>query len=137
MSMSSAKFQFTAVPEQLSAARNCIRGFLTAQGWAQKEMDVNIAAGEIMQNIIRYGFSGGNAEGRFTLEMSVVNQMLTLTFVDTAPPSNPETWSAEHRLAEEGGHGLAMVKAVADSFEFTMLEAGNQATLTFKKQGQK
>ena len=131
----SARFQFSAVPEQLSAARNCIRGFLTAQGWGSQEMDVNIAAGEVMQNIIRYGFSGGDPSGFFTIEMSVDGDELGLSFTDTAPPSDPKTWSAEHRNAEDGGHGLAMVRAVVDSYEFKMLENGNQAKLVFKKQG--
>lgn len=128
-----ASFQFTAIPEQLSAARNCIRGFLTAQGWADKELDVNIAAGEIMQNIIRYGFDGGDAAGLFTVEMEMRGAELHLTFTDTAPPSDPKGWTASHRSAEEGGHGLVMVHAIAHSVEFQMLEAGNQAKLTFRK----
>lgn len=133
MSNENASFGFTAIPEQLSAARNCIRGFLQAQGWAAMEMDVNIAAGEIMQNIIRYGFNGGDSDGRFEIEMAVEGSALTLIFRDTAPPSDPRTWNASHRTAEEGGHGLVMVRAVAETVEFEMLETGNQARLVFRK----
>lgn len=131
--MKSAQFQFAAMPEQLSAARNCIRGFLVANGWADKELDVNIAAGEIMQNIIRYGFDGGNPEGQFSIEMSVDESGLDIVFVDTAPPSDPASWSAEHRSAEEGGHGLVMVRAIAEQVSFEMLADGNKASLTFRK----
>lgn len=131
--MKSAQFQFSAMPEQLSAARNCIRGFLVANGWADKELDVNIAAGEIMQNIIRYGFDGGQPDGQFSLEMSVDQNQLDIVFVDTAPPSDPATWSAAHRSAEEGGHGLVMVRAIAEQVSFEMLADGNKASLTFRK----
>ena len=133
MKTHNASFEFTAIAEQLSAARNCIRGFLTAQGWASMEMDVNIAAGEIMQNIIRYGFNGGDSEGRFQIDMTIDGSELALIFRDTAPPSDPESWSATHRTAEEGGHGLVMVRAVAETVEFRMLEAGNEAKLIFRK----
>ena len=131
--MKSAQFQFSAMPEQLSAARNCIRGFLVANGWADKELDVNIAAGEIMQNIIRYGFAGGHPDGQFSIEMSIDETMLEMVFVDTAPPSDPSGWSAEHRSAEEGGHGLVMVRAIAETVSFEMLADGNKAALSFRK----
>ncbi len=133
MTSHNVSFEFTAIPEQLSAARNCIRGFLQAQGWAAMEMDVNIAAGEIMQNIIRYGFEGGDSEGRFEIEMTIDGSALSLIFRDTAPPSDPTNWNAAHRTAEEGGHGLVMVRAIAEVVEFEMLEAGNQARLVFRK----
>ena len=80
---------------------------------------------------MRYGFNGGHANGQFTLDFSRITQGIKITITDTAPPSNPDVWSNEHRKPEEGGHGLALVHAIAAYVEFTMLEQGNRADLEF------
>lgn len=127
----SGRFTFAALPESLSSARSCVRGVLQSFNQGDKELDVNIAVGEILQNIVRYGFKGGDADGEFTMQFTKIDKGLQITITDTAPPSNPDEWSSDHRKPEEGGHGLALVHAVAAHVEFKMLEQGNCVYLEF------
>ena len=125
------EFSFPAITESLSAARACVRGVLQGHQRAEQELDVNIAVGEILQNIIRYGFDGGNQAGSFKMRFLIADNALEITITDDAPPSDSATWSNAHRKAEEGGHGLTLVTELTQSAVFEMLEDGNRATLHF------
>ena len=124
-------FTFPAIPESLSAARNCVRGVLQSYKRSDKELDVNIVVGEVLQNVVRYGFDGGDAKGNFTLGFLMDVEKMEIIITDDAPPSNPETWNNEHRAPEDGGHGLNLVTAIAEKVTFEMLENGNRATICF------
>ena len=125
------EFSFAAVAESLSSARACVRGVLQSHNLASKEMDVNIGVGEILQNVIRYGFDGGNREGNFNLRFAIGETQLEICVTDNAPPSDPSSWNNAHRKPEEGGHGLTLVKAIVETVDFEMLEHGNRAILRF------
>lgn len=125
------EFHFASVAESLSAARACVRGVLNSHGYADKEMDVNIVIGEILQNIIRYGFDGGDASGEFKMQFYLLDNAFDVIITDNAPPSDSANWNNAHRKPEEGGHGLTLVNAIAQSVNFEMLEAGNRATIRF------
>ena len=125
------EFRFAPVAESLSAARACVRGVLNGHGYGDKEMDVNIVIGEILQNIIRYGFDGGDASGEFKMQFFLFDNALDVVITDNAPPSDSQNWNNAHRKPEEGGHGLTLVNAIAQSVNFDMLEAGNRATIRF------
>ena len=127
-------FSFPALPESLSAARNCVRGVLQSLDRADKEMDVNIVVGEILQNIIRYGFDGGSKDGTFTIQFAANQTDLVITVTDNAPPSDPTSWSNAHRKPEEGGHGLTLVQAIVKDVHLSMLDDGNRAELHFALQ---
>ena len=131
--LTSPRFEFAAEAVNLSAARNVVRGFLSANGWANKELDVNIAIGEVLQNVIRYGFGGEVEVGSFWLKLEFLGDELVATIEDDAQPSDPKTWSSEHREAHEGGHGLKLVYSLASSVHFEALDAGNRAVLRFAK----
>ena len=122
---------FPSSLESISAARNFIRNFLSIHGCLKNEVDVNIAVGEVLQNIIRYGFDGGSLRGTFTVFLRLGRSQILITVTDTAPPSNAKAWSNTHRSPEEGGHGLSLVYALASHVEFTALENGNQVKLEF------
>ena len=125
------EFRFAPVAESLSAARACVRGVLNSHGYADKEMDVNIVIGEILQNIIRYGFDGGDTSGEFKMQFYLLDNAFDVIITDNAPPSDSANWNNAHRKPEEGGHGLTLVNAIAQSVNFEMLEAGNRATIRF------
>ena len=127
------RFRFDGEPASLGAARNVVRGFLTANGWADKEIDITIVVGEVMQNVIRYGFDANQSTGSFWVELSCTAAELTVIIEDDAPPSDPSQWSAEHREAHEGGHGLNLVNSLASSVSFTALPAGNRAEMLFQR----
>ena len=129
----SPNFKFAAEAVSLSAARNVIRGSLAANGWQDKELDVNIVVGEVLQNVIRYGFGETTEVGSFWLQIQFADDTLIVTIEDNAPPSDPESWSADHREAHEGGHGLRLVHSLATNVQFEALAAGNKAVLHFAK----
>lgn len=129
----SPNFEFAAEAVSLAAARNVIRGSLAANGWGDKELDVNIVVGEVLQNIIRYGFGDIAETGSFWLQLAFAGETLIVTIEDNAPPSDPQNWSAAHREAHEGGHGLKLVHSLASKVQFEALDAGNKAILHFTK----
>ena len=130
------KIQFAALPESLADCRTILRDGLAQMGCAAKELDVNIAVGEVLQNIIRYAFGDGDVDrsgGSFWVLLEPSGDEILVTIEDDAKPSDPTKWSGDHREAHEGGHGLNLINAVATAVEFEPLENGNRATLRFAK----
>ena len=62
---SSARFAGTA--DSLAPARNFLRSYIVDRGWPGSDLDVVIAFGEVIQNVVRHGFHGGNADGSMTI----------------------------------------------------------------------
>ena len=122
---------FAALPENLQPARTALRRYMADASWGGRDLDVVIAVGEVLQNIIRHGFSGGSARGRITMKMEIRQDVLIIEIEDTAPPSLPSSWSSNGREAHEGGLGLNMVKNIASTVRFTPTGSGNHASLTF------
>ena len=122
---------FAAVPENLRPARSTLRRYIAESGWSGRDLDVVIAVGEVLQNIIRHGFAGGSARGRITLSLEISGGALFVKIDDTAPPSLPSSWSSNGREAHEGGLGLNMISSIASEVQFTPTADGNHASLTF------
>lgn len=131
--MSSDIFTYIPQPESLSQVRQDISVLLQQAGWQDRQMDISLAIGEVLQNIIRYGFAGGSNEGHIQIELSLSNDRLSFVITDNAPPSDPSGWVTTHRPPEDGGLGLNLIDALADEVRYTMLSAGNQAELSFYK----
>lgn len=122
---------FAALPENLRPARTALRRFMADASWGGRDLDVVIAVGEVLQNVIRHGFSGGNARGRITMKMEIRQNVLIIEVEDTAPPSLPSSWSSNGREAHDGGLGLNMINSIASEVRFTPTADGNHASLTF------
>ena len=122
---------FAAVPENLRPARSAVRRYMADAGWDGRDLDVVIAIGEVLQNIIRHGFAGGSARGRITMSLEISGGALFVRIDDTAPPSLPSSWSSNGREAHEGGLGLNMINSIASEMRFTPTADGNHASLTF------
>jgi serine/threonine-protein kinase RsbW len=90
-----------------------------------------IAVGEVLQNIVRHGFGGGNSRGNIHMEISIAKGVLVVLIEDNAPPSLPSGWSSSQRPAEDGGVGLAIVNHIAAEVEFAPTATGNRARLRF------
>ena len=133
--MSGKQFTYIPQPECLSQVREDVNTCLEAAGWEGRQMDVSLALGEVLQNIIRYGFEGGSNEGAICIDFTATTDELTLVITDNAPPSDPDLWVTTHRPPEEGGMGLNLIKALASDVQFSMREDGNQAELKFGKAG--
>ena len=122
---------FAALPENLRPARSALRRYMAEAGWGGRDLDIVIAVGEVLQNIIRHGFAGGRARGRITMTLEIRQDALLVDIDDTAPPSLPSSWSAKGREAHEGGLGLNMIHSIASDVSFTPTAVGTHASLTF------
>ena len=123
--------QFAAIAENLGLARSFLRNYMARANWGGRDLDVVIAIGEILQNVVRHGFSGGRQEGVIKMLAMVKDDQLIVIIEDTAPPSMPGEWSNGGREAHEGGLGLGIVKRIATSIEFKPTATGNRAKLIF------
>ena len=122
---------FAALPENLRPARSALRRYMAEAGWGGRDLDIVIAVGEVLQNIIRHGFAGGSGRGRITMTLEIRQDALLVDIDDTAPPSLPSSWSAKGREAHEGGLGLNMISSIASEVRFTPTADGNHASLKF------
>ena len=119
------------MPENLALARSFLRRFLAAVNWNGSDLDILIAVGEVLQNVVRHGFGGGNPRGTIHMEVAIENGVLTVLVEDNAPPSLPSGWSSAGRPAEDGGLGLNMIYRIAADVEFAPTADGNRARLRF------
>ena len=124
-------FTYIPQPESLSQVRQDISVLLEKAGWQSKQMDISLAIGEVLQNIIRYGFKGGSNDGQIEIELSIKDTNLSFVIIDNAPPSDPAGWVTTHRAPEDGGLGLNLIDALADDVKYHMLDNGNKAVLVF------
>ena len=122
---------FAALAENLGPARDFLRRYVQASEWAGSDLDVVIAIGEVLQNIVRHGFSGGSEAGTITMTLAVEEEMLIVSIDDTAPPTIPSEWSSNGRESYEGGLGLGIIKRIASDATFQPTPTGNRATLHF------
>lgn len=124
--------RFPPVVENLAPARSFIRNYLGACRWPGSDLDVVIAVGEVLQNIIRHGFSGGSHDGGVVMTVAIEEaDRLVVTIEDTAPSSLPGEWSSNGREAHQGGLGLGIVKRIASDVVFEPIAGGNRAILRF------
>ncbi|MDC0563958.1 ATP-binding protein [Alphaproteobacteria bacterium] len=117
--------------KSLSIARGIIREFLKLHNLDAKEIDINLAVGEVLTNVLRYGFNGGETKGLLKLTLQFKKSRISVTIEDNAPPSNPKTWKITDRLPTEGGHGLKLIYNLASKAEFEATPNGNKAKLEF------
>lgn len=122
---------FAAVAENLAPARDFLRRYVGASGWPGSDLDVVIAIGEVLQNIVRHGFGGGSKAGTITMNVVVDQGILIVTIDDTAPSSIPTEWSNNGRESYEGGLGLGIITRIASDVTFQPTTTGNRATLHF------
>ena len=122
---------FAAIVENLAPARDFLRRYVGESGWAGSDLDVVIAIGEVLQNIVRHGCAGGSADGTITMNIAVEDGLLVVTIDDTAPSSIPAEWSNGGRESYEGGLGLGIITRIARDVSFEPTRTGNRATLHF------
>ena len=127
-----------ALPLSLPVSRAFIKGVLGDLGWQKREIDIQLVIGEALQNIIRYGFDGGDEKGVIHLSFSKEDARLLCIIEDSGHPANQERWQqeAEKRRPIEGGYGLRIINALASSYAVTTNKNGNHTRLMFNSEAQ-
>lgn len=124
-------FECEAIAERLASAREFLRRYLATENWHGRDLDVLIAVGEVLQNIIRHGFGGGDLDGRIRMEVATEQGILIVVIEDNAPSSVPSGWASSGREMQDGGLGLTMINHIATTVEFAPTPVGNRARLSF------
>lgn len=89
-------------------------------------MDITIAIGEVLQNILRYEFGHQAAGQGYALSVSEASGSLFIDILDNAPPLSTTAFlEAEHEAGIHGGMGLGIVREVMDAYSIEILQGGN------------
>ena len=122
---------FIGTRETLPQMREWLKGSLLKTHCYQHDAQtILIAAGEVLQNVIRYGFEANACEGEIKISLINMGIGLSISIEDNAPPSDPKGWSIS-KSADEGGHGLRVIQQSVSSYGFQPLPQGNLARLYF------
>lgn len=130
--MQKACFVYKAQLQALSMCRADISAWYNAGCYHFRISDILIATSEVVQNILRYGFGGGNGKGHIVLKIKADAEWLEISLIDDAPPSFPQQWSTDGKPPHQGGFGLKLIAAVTEKAKFQPTENGNIATLRFR-----
>jgi len=122
---------FIATRETLPQMRKWLReSLLKINCYQHDAQTILIAAGEALQNVIRYGFEANACKGEIKISLINMGIGLSVSIEDNAPPSDPKGWSIS-KSADEGGHGLRVIQQSVSSYGFQPLPQGNLARLYF------
>jgi anti-sigma regulatory factor (Ser/Thr protein kinase) len=99
---------------------------------AQSKVDVEIALGEVLQNIVRHGDFNHTHDKKIYIEVFQLALNLMIQVTDTAHPVKDLGFLNLHHLAsEKGGMGLDFIRKTASKYLIFTLERGNIHQLEF------
>ena len=123
---------FNGNRESLPIIRNWFRDVLN--GVVQpNDLDQSlpiIAVGEVVQNVVRYGFEANSLDGLITVSVYQMPCGLGVDIEDDAPSADASKWQA-NKDASEGGLGLITIENATSAVTYVGLEVGNRARLIF------
>lgn len=88
---------------------------------------VEIALGEVLQNIIRYAYEG---PGIVDVRVCDLEECVAVTVHDHAPPKPADEWDKKSSGAD-GGFGLSFIEQCSDAYRFRAIDSGNRFSLYF------
>jgi len=130
---------FPATVSGLPESRQFIHGTLRSLGLETYETDIQLALGEVMQNIIRHGYGGGDALGSITMKIRFNNETRRVCcwIRDTASPAISANLitPVSCRKPHEGGIGLHLIHALCEKYEITAGKDGNLFSVVIRLAG--
>jgi anti-sigma regulatory factor (Ser/Thr protein kinase) len=99
----------------------------------QRLVDIEIAVGEVLQNIVRYEFGGGDPSGFFRIKWEVdQGEVVRLQIFDSAPPIKDLSFLTKtHEISDKGGMGLSLISRTSKKYEINIEKGINIHTLIF------
>jgi serine/threonine-protein kinase RsbW len=125
---------YAAVADSLSVAREDALLFLQKQGvvMGSSVTDIEIALGELLQNIVRHGFAGGDVHQTFTIDLTQVVHLLYMSVKDSAKPLHDLSFlDNAFQPSEHGGMGLGIIKKLVKKYSIKAVFDGNQHLLEY------
>ncbi len=132
------RLSIASAPDDLARAQRQVEGILRARQVPELTIhDCSVATEEVLTNIAKHAYVG-DARGSIRIEVRVRPEEIRLRFHDMGPPFNPLEARAPHAdlpLAARplGGHGIVLVKGLADACEYSREGQWNVLMLSWAK----
>jgi len=125
---------FQGVPKALEKARLSVSQYLHACTLLTNNqiIDTEIALGEVLQNIVRYGYSGGDSNKVIRIKITQRDSLLIFEIKDFAEPILDLGFlTKSHAPSEFGKMGINLIKKIASIYTIDVETDGNLHTLVF------
>jgi anti-sigma regulatory factor (Ser/Thr protein kinase) len=125
---------FQGVPKALEKARLSVSQYLHACTLLTNNqiIDTEIALGEVLQNIVRYGYSGGDSNKVIRIKIAQRDSLLIFEIKDFAEPILDLGFlTKSHAPSEFGKMGINLIKKIASIYTIDVETDGNLHTLVF------
>lgn len=122
-----------AHPTALPKARRFLQDIIDDLAWDHRRDDIQIAVGEILQNIVRHAVWEMKSTAKMTISVHMKSQQMNIRITDNAQPQNASDWQdhAKTKPRQDGGMGLDLVKHICPNVRYMSDETGNQVFLQF------
>jgi serine/threonine-protein kinase RsbW len=129
----SVRLRIPAKPEYITLVRLALSGLSRLRPLDEETLgDLKLAVTEACSNSVRHGYGNGR-EGTVQVSYELQPDRLVVEVVDDGPGFDPELARGHGDELNEGGLGIAIIRAVADEFEAGERPEGGGSRLRFVK----
>jgi anti-sigma regulatory factor (Ser/Thr protein kinase) len=128
--------EFLAKPTEVGLARSWVIDGLKANPkiTPHRLIDIEIALGEVLQNIVRHQFASGALPGTFKIHWKLEpDTCLSIQIFDNgASLTDLGFLTKVHEKSDKGGFGIYLINKLVDSYQISTSDNGNFHYLVFK-----
>ena len=129
----SVRLRIPAKPEYITLVRLALSGLSRLHPLDEETLgDLKLAVTEACSNSVRHGYGNGRS-GTVEIVYELQPDRLVVEVVDEGPGFDPELARRRDEELNEGGLGIAIIRAVADEFEAGERPGGGGTRLRFVK----
>ena len=122
-----------AKPEYIALGRLALTGVLRTQAVGQEVVaDLKLALTEACSNSIRHAYADGRT-GVVEIRYELENGRLAVEVADDGAGFDPDLLASDPRDLDEGGLGIAIIRAVTDELEVAQRTGRAGSCLRFTK----
>jgi serine/threonine-protein kinase RsbW len=122
-----------ARPEFIALGRLALTGLARTRALPQELLaDMKLALTEACSNSVRHAYEQGH-EGQVAIRYELGDDRLVVEVQDEGGGFDPEVLAAANAELDEGGLGIAIIRAVTDEFEIGQGPEGQGSRLRFVK----
>jgi serine/threonine-protein kinase RsbW len=129
----SVRLRIPAKPEYITLVRLALSGLSRLRPLDEETLgDLKLAVTEACSNSVRHGYGNGRS-GTVEISYELQPDRLVVEVADDGPGFDPELARRRDEELNEGGLGIAIIRAVADEFEAGERAGGGGSRLRFVK----